>query len=137
MDTHMSDFNEELGGELNATFGIEDEEKEIGEKKVVRFNEEGAPVGENEAKLNSFIGSATHYHAPITYTSWKSVSAELKDKILTTVQTAFVIDPKPRKNILQTAGISFCQFKNWLTTKYIMSRKDEPQLLQVPPEKYN
>ncbi|KAA0051087.1 transposase [Cucumis melo var. makuwa] len=28
-------------------------------------------------------------------------------------------------------------FKNWLTTKYIMPHKDEPQLLQVPPEKYS
>ena len=60
--------------------------KSLGEKKVVRFNEEGAPVGENEAKLNSFIGSATHYHAPITYTSWKSVPTELKDKIFTIVE---------------------------------------------------
>ena len=37
-------------------------------------------------KLKSFIGSATHYHVPITYTSWKSVPAELKDKIFTTVE---------------------------------------------------
>ncbi|TYK08873.1 putative serine/threonine-protein kinase nek2 [Cucumis melo var. makuwa] len=59
----------------------------------------------------------------------------LKDKIFTTVEAAFVIDPRSRKNVLQTAGVSFRQFKNWLTTKYIMPHKDEPQLLQVPPEK--
>ncbi|KAA0048294.1 putative serine/threonine-protein kinase nek2 [Cucumis melo var. makuwa] len=69
--------------------------------------------------------------------SWKSVPAELKDKIFTTVEAAFVIDPRSRKNVLQTAGIPFCQFKNWLTTKYIIPHKDEPQLLQVPPEKYS
>ncbi|KAA0062166.1 putative serine/threonine-protein kinase nek2 [Cucumis melo var. makuwa] len=108
----------------------------LGDKKVVRYNEDGAPIGENEAKLKSFIGSATHYHVPITYMSWKSVPAELKDKIFTTVEAAFVIDPRSRKNDFQSAGISFRQFKNWLTTKYIMSHKDEPQLLQVPPEKY-
>ncbi|TYK29669.1 putative polyprotein [Cucumis melo var. makuwa] len=62
---------------------------------------------------------------------------ELKDKIFTTVEAAFVIDPRSRKNVLQTAGISFRQFKNWLTTKYIMAHKDAPQLLQVPPEKYS
>ncbi|KAA0060192.1 transposase [Cucumis melo var. makuwa] len=66
-----------------------------------------------------------------------SVPAELKDKIFTTVEAAFVIDPRSRKNVLQTAGISFRQFKNWLTTKYIIPHKDEPQLLQVPPEKYS
>ncbi|KAA0066650.1 transposase [Cucumis melo var. makuwa] len=104
---------------------------------VVRYNEDGAPIGENGAKLKSFIGSATHYHVPITYMSWKSVPAELKDKIFTTVVAAFVIDPRSRQNVLQTAGISFRQFKNWLTTKYIIPHKDEPQLLQVPPEKYS
>ncbi|KAL0534420.1 hypothetical protein IC582_028711 [Cucumis melo] len=106
MDILMDDFNEELGvGELNTTFGIEDEEKEIGtgneilkqmkrpqestimfdvtrikclgEKKVVRYNEDGA-IGENGVKLKSFIGYSTHYHVHITYTSWKSVLAELK-----------------------------------------------------------
>lgn len=72
----MDDFNEELGiGELNATFRIEDEEEEIGienetpkqikrlegptimfdvtrirslgEKKVVRYNEDKVHIGEN------------------------------------------------------------------------------------------
>ncbi|TYK29003.1 putative serine/threonine-protein kinase nek2 [Cucumis melo var. makuwa] len=150
----MDDLNEEVGvGELNAT--VEETLKELkrrrgptimfdvtrirslGDKKVVRYNEDGAPIGENGAKLKSFIGSATHYHVPITYMSWKSVPAELKDKIFTTVEAAFVIDPRSRKNVLQTAGISFRQFKNWLTTKYIIPHKDEPQLLQVPPEKYS
>uniref|UniRef100_A0A9I9E9M1 Uncharacterized protein n=1 Tax=Cucumis melo TaxID=3656 RepID=A0A9I9E9M1_CUCME len=62
--------------------------------------------------------------------SWKSMRAELKYKIFTTIEAAFVIHPRSRKNILQTACISFHQFKNWLTTKYIMPHKDEPQLLQ-------
>ncbi|KAA0052392.1 putative serine/threonine-protein kinase nek2 [Cucumis melo var. makuwa] len=133
----MDNLNEELGvGELNATVEEIDTRNEtkkelkrrrgptimfdvtriksLGDKKVVRYNEDGAPIGENGAKLKSFIGFATHYHVPITYTSWKSVPAELKDKIFTTVE-----------------------FKSWLITKYIMSYKDEPQLLQVPPEKYS
>ncbi|TYJ99710.1 putative serine/threonine-protein kinase nek2 [Cucumis melo var. makuwa] len=88
--------------------------RSLGDKKVVRYNEDGVPIDKNGVKLKSFIGSATYYHVPITYTSWKSVPAELKDKIFTTIE-----------------------FKNWLTTKYIMPHKDEPQLLQVPPEKYS
>ncbi|KAL0546137.1 hypothetical protein IC582_016043 [Cucumis melo] len=97
----MDDLNEELGvGELNATVEEIDTRNEtkkelkrgqrptimfdvtriksLGDKKVVRYNEDGAPIGENGAKLKSFIGFATHYHVPITYTSWKSVPAELK-----------------------------------------------------------
>ena len=99
----MDDLNEEVGvGELNAT--VEETPKELkrrrgptimfdvtrirslGDKKVVRYNEDGAPIGENGAKLKSFIGSATYYRVPITYMSWKSVPAELKDKIFTTVE---------------------------------------------------
>ena len=60
--------------------------RSLGDKKVVRYNKDRAPIGENEAKLKSFIGSATHYHVPIKYTSWKSVPAKLKDKIFTTVE---------------------------------------------------
>ncbi|TYK08861.1 putative serine/threonine-protein kinase nek2 [Cucumis melo var. makuwa] len=133
----MDDLNEEVGaGELNATVEEIDIRNEtpkelkrrrgptivfdlthirsLGDKKVVRYNEDGAPIGEDGAMLKSFIRSATDYHVPITYTSWKSVHAELKDKIFTTVE-----------------------FKNWLTTNYIMPHKDEPQLLQVLPEKYS
>ncbi|KAL0557055.1 hypothetical protein IC582_005573 [Cucumis melo] len=130
----MNDLNEELGvSELNATVEKIDTKNEIpkelkqrrgptimfdvtrirslGDKNVVKYNKDGAPICENGAKLKSFIGSATHYHVP---SSWKSVPAEMKDKIFTTVE-----------------------FKNWLTTKYIMPHKDEPQLLEVPPEKYS
>ncbi|KAA0067499.1 putative serine/threonine-protein kinase nek2 [Cucumis melo var. makuwa] len=114
-----------------------DDEQILRDKKVVRYNEDRAPIGENGAKLKSFLGSVTHYHVPITYTSWKSVPAQLKDTIFTTVEAAFVIDPRSRKNVLQTTGISVCQFKNWLTMKYIMPHKDEPHLLQVPPKTYS
>ncbi|TYK30421.1 putative serine/threonine-protein kinase nek2 [Cucumis melo var. makuwa] len=136
----MDNLNDELGvGELNATVEEIDTRNEtlkelkqrrvptimfdvtrirsLGDKKVVTYNEDGAPIGENGAKLKSFIRSATHYHVPVTHTFWKSVPAKLKDKIFTTVEAAFVIDPRSRKNVLQTAG--------------------EPQLLQVPPEKYS
>ncbi|KAA0050004.1 putative serine/threonine-protein kinase nek2 [Cucumis melo var. makuwa] len=95
--------------------------------KVVRYNEDGAPIGENGAKLKSFIGSATHYHVPITYMSWKSVPAELKDKIFTTVEAAFVIDPRSRKNILQTAvppeKYSFIEQNHW--EEFVRSRLSE------------
>ena len=37
------------------------------ERKVVKYNQDGIPIGENGAKLNSFIGSCVHYHIPIKY----------------------------------------------------------------------
>ena len=111
----MDNFSDEEAGvnEFKPTFGIEDDEhlrtenetpkqicrprgptimfdvtriRSLGKKKVVMYNEDGVPIGENGAKLKSFIGSATHYHVPITYSSWKSVPVELKDKIFSTVE---------------------------------------------------
>ncbi|KAA0045347.1 hypothetical protein E6C27_scaffold316G001260 [Cucumis melo var. makuwa] len=109
MTISQYDLNEELGvGELNATVEEIDTRNEtlkelkrqreptimfdvtrirsLGDKKVVRYNEDETRICENGAKLKSFIGSATHYHVPVTYTSWKSVPIELKDKIFTTVE---------------------------------------------------
>uniref|UniRef100_A0A9I9EEM8 Uncharacterized protein n=1 Tax=Cucumis melo TaxID=3656 RepID=A0A9I9EEM8_CUCME len=34
--------------------------RSLGDKKVVRDNEDEAPIGENGAKLKSFIGSAKY-----------------------------------------------------------------------------
>uniref|UniRef100_A0A9I9E795 Serine/threonine-protein kinase nek2 n=1 Tax=Cucumis melo TaxID=3656 RepID=A0A9I9E795_CUCME len=101
----MDDFNEELGvGELNETveeIGTRNEtpKESLGDKKVVRYNEDGSPIGENGAKLKSFIGL--------------------------------------HLSLIKDLEKTFFKLQNWLTTKYIMSHKDEPQLLQVPPEKYS
>ncbi|KAA0064300.1 putative serine/threonine-protein kinase nek2 [Cucumis melo var. makuwa] len=109
----MDDLNEELGvGELNATVEEIDTRNEI-PKELKRRR--GPTIMFDVTRIRSLGDKKV-----------MSVPAELKDKIFTTVQVAFVIDPRSRKNVLQTAGISFRQFKNWLTTKYIMPHKDEP-----------
>ncbi|KAA0058937.1 hypothetical protein E6C27_scaffold98G001140 [Cucumis melo var. makuwa] len=95
--------------------------KSTGEKTVVEYNENGIPIGENGHKLQSFIGSCVHHHIPITHASWKG---------------AFVVDGRSKKAIMKTAGVSFRQFKSWLTTQYIIPFMDEPQLLIDPPSLY-
>ncbi|TYK02903.1 transposase [Cucumis melo var. makuwa] len=108
-----------------------------GERKLVKYNEDGVPIGENGVKLNSFIGSCVHYHIPIIYATWIDVPAELKEKIYTIVEVAFIIDNRSRKRILKTAGTTFRQFKHWLTKKYILPFKNEPELLKRPPYMYS
>ncbi|TYK20459.1 putative serine/threonine-protein kinase nek2 [Cucumis melo var. makuwa] len=108
-----------------------------GERKLVEYNEDGVPTRENEAKLNSFIGSCVHYHIPIIYATWIDVPAELKEKIYTIVEAAFIIDSRSMKSILKTARIALCQFKHWLTKKYILPFKNEPELLKRPPYMYS
>ncbi|KAL0549283.1 hypothetical protein IC582_013764 [Cucumis melo] len=106
------------------------------EKIVVEYNENGIPIGENGHKLQSFIGSCVHHHIPITHTSWKVVPTELKEKICSMVEGAFVVDGRSKKTIMKTTKVSFCQFKSWLTTQYIIAFMDEPQLLIDPPSLY-
>ncbi|KAA0052814.1 putative serine/threonine-protein kinase nek2 [Cucumis melo var. makuwa] len=86
-----------------------------GEKKLVEYNEDGVPIGENEAKLNSFIGSCVHYHIPIIYATWKDMPAELN---------------RSKKSILKTAGTTFHQFKHWLRkrTKEKFNKRDERRI---------
>ncbi|KAA0037125.1 putative serine/threonine-protein kinase nek2 [Cucumis melo var. makuwa] len=108
-----------------------------GERKLVEYNEDGVPIGENGAKLNSFIRSCVHYHIPIIYATWIDVLAELKEKIYTIVEAAFIIDNRSRKSILKTARTAFRQFKHWLTKKYILPFKNKPELLKRPPYMYS
>ncbi|KAL0559400.1 hypothetical protein IC582_004009 [Cucumis melo] len=110
--------------------------KSTGEKTVVEYNENGIPIGENGHKLQPFIGSCVHHHIPITHASWKVVPTELKEKICSMVEGAFVVDGRSKKAIMKTAGVSFRQFKSWLRTQYIIPFMDELQLLIDPPSLY-
>ncbi|KAL0556697.1 hypothetical protein IC582_005212 [Cucumis melo] len=57
-----------------------------GERKLVEYNKDGVSIGENGAKLNSFIDWCVHYHIRIIYATWIDVPAELKEKIYTIVE---------------------------------------------------
>ncbi|KAL0546245.1 hypothetical protein IC582_016151 [Cucumis melo] len=105
------------------------------ENTIVEYNENGVPIGENGHKLQSFIGSCVHHHIPITHASLKVVSIELKEKVCN--MGAFVVDGRSKKAIMKTTGVSFRQFKSWLTTKYIIPFIDEPQLLIDPTSLYS
>ncbi|KAA0036550.1 uncharacterized protein E6C27_scaffold191G00530 [Cucumis melo var. makuwa] len=61
---------------------------------------------------------------------------ELKDKICSMVEGAFVVDGRSKKVVMKTAGVSFRQCKSWLTTQYIIPFMNEPQLLIDPPSLY-
>ncbi|KAA0047527.1 transposase [Cucumis melo var. makuwa] len=78
-----------VDGDILFTHGANDSKRrsrQEGERKLVEYNEDGVPIGENGTKLNSFIGSCVYYHIPIIYATWIDVPAELKEKIYTIVQ---------------------------------------------------
>lgn len=53
------------------------------------------------------------------------------------MQKAFVVPPEARKIVIASAAQKWREFKSRLTTLYIIPHKDEPDLLEFPPEDYN
>lgn len=57
-----------------------------GRRRVVQYNDEGQPFGENADKMKSFLGTTVRYHVPINYKNWYMVPSEIKCKIYDMVQ---------------------------------------------------
>ena len=53
------------------------------------------------------------------------------------MQMLFVVDPRSKSSILQSASRKFRTFKTYLTQKYVNPLKDEPERLATPPSKYS
>ncbi|TYJ98391.1 putative serine/threonine-protein kinase nek2 [Cucumis melo var. makuwa] len=105
----MDELNEEVGaGELNATV----EEIDTRNETPKEFKRPRGPTIIFDVTRIRSLGDKKE----VRYNE-DGAPIELKDKIFTTVEAAFIIDPRSRKYVLQTAY--------------------EPQLLQVPPEKYS
>ncbi|RVW29137.1 hypothetical protein CK203_102561 [Vitis vinifera] len=64
---------------------------------------------------------------PIRYNTWRDVPEQLKDKLWDSIEIAFTLDKKSRRNCMLTLGKCFRSFKNTLTVKHILPFKDEPE----------
>ncbi|CAH1439971.1 unnamed protein product [Lactuca virosa] len=96
-------------------------------KLVVTYNKKGVPVGKEATKLSTFKGLVARTMVPITYESWLEVSDEEK----------FVVDPKSRKQTLQSIGKKWRNLKHYLYAKFIMNRSKDPKAnLFKPPKDY-
>ncbi|WKA13096.1 hypothetical protein VitviT2T_030429 [Vitis vinifera] len=73
---------------------------------------------------------------PIRYKTWHVVPKQLKDKLWDSIETAFSLNHKSRRNCMLTMGKCFRSFKNLLTVKYILPFEDQPELLKRPPIQY-
>ncbi|CAI9259970.1 unnamed protein product [Lactuca saligna] len=74
---------------------------------------------------------------PITYDSWLEVSEEVREGLWQYVLEKFVVDPKSRKQILQSIGKKWRNFKHYLYAKFIKNRsKDTKANLFKPPKDY-
>ncbi|KAA0054778.1 transposase [Cucumis melo var. makuwa] len=120
---------------MEPTIVRDDQDKEVGRVKI-----DGLVVGvvdEHVEKRKQQRKQGPTIMFDVTRVRSEDVPAELKEKIYTIVEAAFIIDSRSRKSILKTAGTTFRQFKHWLTKRYILPFKNEPEILKRPPYMYS
>nr|KAJ0211768.1 hypothetical protein LSAT_V11C400208720 [Lactuca sativa] len=101
-------------------------------KLVVTYNKKRCPEA---TKLCTFEGLVARTMVPITYESWLEVSDEVKEGLWQYV--LFVVDPKSRKQTLQSIEKKWRNFKHYLYAKFIMNRSKDPKAnLFKPPKDY-
>nr|KAJ0210812.1 hypothetical protein LSAT_V11C400179990 [Lactuca sativa] len=92
-------------------------------------------VGKEATKLSTFEGLVARTMVPITYDSWLKVSEGVREGLWQYV--LFVVDPKSRKQILQSIGKKWRNFKHYLYAKFIKNRSKDPKAnLFKPPKDY-
>ncbi|RVW11876.1 hypothetical protein CK203_085683 [Vitis vinifera] len=107
-----------------------------GVKLPVKYNLDGIFIGESAVHLTSYLGVLARTMVPIRYKTWHVVPKQLKDKLWDSIETAFSLNHKSRRNCMLTMGKCFRSFKNLLTVKYILPFEDQPELLKRPPIQY-
>ncbi|WOG86438.1 hypothetical protein DCAR_0205642 [Daucus carota subsp. sativus] len=82
--------------------------------------------------MQFYIGVWARSKAPIWHYSWKCVPDETKNKIWECILLAFILPPSAKKMVLRSAGQKWREFKSRLTTTYILSYRDQPEVLAYP-----
>ena len=66
-------------------------QKGQGIRREVQFDSKGRPIGQEAAKLQSYVGILAREKVKITYDTWKKVPAEVKEMIWESVNVSFII----------------------------------------------
>ncbi|KAE8692580.1 hypothetical protein F3Y22_tig00110831pilonHSYRG00032 [Hibiscus syriacus] len=106
-------------------------------KVIVTYNKKGVSIGVEATKLASFEGMVARSMVPITYATWQDVEQEKKEDLWQYILMNFELDPRSRKNTLQSIGTKWKNFKHYLYKKFIEKFKNDPNAnLLIPPEMY-
>ncbi|KZV55901.1 hypothetical protein F511_22768 [Dorcoceras hygrometricum] len=96
-----------------------------GTRKAVSFNKLGQPIGQAAAEMQSYIG-LNHYTTTIPDS----------DNTKFFFQFSYNVDPSWRKSCLTSANNKWRHYKEIFTSKYILSKLDNPDELNEPPSGY-
>ncbi|KAL9440993.1 hypothetical protein AB3S75_019632 [Citrus x aurantiifolia] len=105
-------------------------------KIVVQYNEIGVPAGDEATELASFIGVLACTSISILYSNERKVPLEIKDRLWKSVLVRFIVHPRSRKQLIQSIGTAFRNFKYMLTKNYIWKFRNDKKKLYAPPIEY-
>ncbi|KAE8732403.1 hypothetical protein F3Y22_tig00002193pilonHSYRG00046 [Hibiscus syriacus] len=104
-------------------------------KVIVTYNKKGVPTGVEATKLAFSEGMVVRSMVPITYATWRDVEQEKKEDLWQYILMDFKLDPRSRKNTLQSIGTKWKNFKHYLYKNFIEKFKNDPNAnLLNPPE---
>ncbi|KAI7744446.1 LOW QUALITY PROTEIN: hypothetical protein M8C21_016577 [Ambrosia artemisiifolia] len=106
-------------------------------KVIITYDSQGVPIGDEATDLSTFEGMVARSMMPITYATWRHVSKETKEELWQYVLANYVVDPKSRKQTIESIGDKWRNFKHTLYKDYI--EKDDPVAknnLFDPPQRY-
>ncbi|KAH7853541.1 hypothetical protein Vadar_003777 [Vaccinium darrowii] len=83
---------------LQNTSEVEPYIESSGVKKVIEYNDKGHPIGENSKKYASYLGVLARTMVPISHGDWFKVPPHIKVKLWSSVEAAFVVDPRSENN---------------------------------------
>ncbi|KAE8674381.1 hypothetical protein F3Y22_tig00111758pilonHSYRG00273 [Hibiscus syriacus] len=106
-------------------------------KVIVTYNKKGVLIGVEATKLASFEGMVARSMVSITYATWRDVEQEKKEDLWQYILMNFELDPRSRKDTLQSIGTKWKNFKHYLYKKFIEKFKNDLNANMLnPPEMY-
>ncbi|KAA0067089.1 putative serine/threonine-protein kinase nek2 [Cucumis melo var. makuwa] len=117
---------------MNPMIVRDEQDKEVGGAKIHGLVVGGADEHVEKPKQQRKRGPRIVFD--VTRVRSEDVPAKL---IYTIVEAAFIVDNRSRKSILKAAGITFSQFKHWLTKRHILPFRNELELLRQLPDMYS
>ncbi|KAL9441529.1 hypothetical protein AB3S75_020096 [Citrus x aurantiifolia] len=105
-------------------------------KIVVQYNEMGVPAEEEATELASFLIVLARTSVSILYSNWHKVPLETKERLWKSILGHLIIHPISRKQVIQSIGTTFRNFKYMLTKNYIWRFPNDNKKLYTLPIDY-
>ncbi|KAH9803527.1 hypothetical protein KPL71_001803 [Citrus sinensis] len=96
----------------------------------------GVLAEEEATELASFLGVLAHTSVSILYSDWRKVPPETKKRLWKSVLGRFIVHPISRKQVIQSIGTAFRNFKYMLTKNYIWRFPNDKKKLYTPSIDY-